>query len=223
MDYSQTPIFEFLSQYAYQPGLIYGLIVVMMVASAFGLPLPEELTIISVAILAHMGAHPDRFPPPYEGAPVVNKWTASIICLAAVLISDIVVYQIGQKSGSLLTTRPAFKRFFAHDKMLKVKKWTHDYGSWAVFFFRFMPGIRFPGHVFCGLMNLSLWKFIAMDTLAAVISIPTQLVFVATYGDELLEHIIKFKIYVIGLVAILVVGYIMKRVFFWSAAKTDNI
>ena len=223
MDYSQTPVFQFLSQYAYQPGFVYALIVVMMVASAFGLPLPEEITIISVAILAHMCAHPDRFPPPFMGAPVVNKWTASFICLGAVLISDIVVYQIGQKSGSILTNRPTFKRFFDNGKMLKVKKWTHDYGAWAVFFFRFMPGIRFPGHIFCGLMNIPLWKFIMMDSFAALISIPTQLVFVATYGDELLEHIIKFKIYVLGLIAIIAIGFIMKKVFFWSAAKTDNV
>jgi len=223
LDYSQTPVFEFLSQYAYQPGLIYGLIVVMMVASAFGLPLPEEITIISVAILAHMGAHPDRFPPPFPDAPVVNKWTASIITLAAVLISDIVVYQIGRKSGALLTTRPTFKRFFDHGKMQKVKKWTHDYGAWAVFFFRFMPGIRFPGHIFCGLMNLSFWKFILMDSFAALISIPTQLVFVATYGDEIIANIIKFKIYVFGFIAIVILALIMKKVFFWSVAKTDNV
>lgn len=195
----------------------------MMVASAFGLPLPEEITIISVAVLAHMGAHPEWFPPPFEGAPVVNKWTASIICVASVLISDIVVYRIGNKSGELMMTRPAFKRFFTNSKMLKVKNWTHDYGVWAVFFFRFMPGIRFPGHIFCGLMNLSFWKFLLMDSFAALISIPTQLVFVATYGDEILNHLIKFKMYVIGFVALLVVLFVVRRLFFWSAAKTNNI
>ncbi len=222
MDYSQHWIFEFLAPYAFQPTLIYGIIVAMMIASGFGLPIPEEITIISVAILAHMGAHPEKFPPPFIGAAVVNKYTASVICVSAVLFSDLVVYKIGQKFGGYLMTKPSMKRFFANDKMLKVQKWTHDYGIWAVFFFRFMPGIRFPGHIFCGLMNLKLWKFLAMDSFAALISIPTQLIFVATYGEEILSTIFHFKVYVFGALGIVLLGVLLKRLIVWSSARTKS-
>ncbi len=74
MDFAAQPFFQWISQYAYEPTMVYCAIFVMMMASGFGLPLPEEVYIVSVGILAYMGAHPDLFPPPFVGAPVVNGY-----------------------------------------------------------------------------------------------------------------------------------------------------
>ena len=217
--YSQEPLFIWLSQYAYQPYMIYCLIVAMMAASAFGLPIPEELTIISVAILAHIGAHPELFPPPYDGAPVVNKWTAAVICVLAVLISDVVVYKIGKSFGGFLTSKPRYKAIFENGNMQKIQGWTQNYGIWAVFFFRFMPGIRFPGHLFCGMMKLNLWKFLFMDSFAAVISIPTQLVLIATYGEEILSSLFKVKTYLLAFIGCLIIYWLIKKIWTFYVSR----
>ncbi|OQW48920.1 MAG: hypothetical protein A4S09_13210 [Proteobacteria bacterium SG_bin7] len=213
--YSEEAIFSYLSNYAYQPLMTYAIIIVMMVLSAFGLPIPEEVTIITVAVLSHMGANPDLFPPPYPGAPTINPWIASLVCVAAVLFSDIVVYSIGHRSGKMLEKSPRFEKIFKNGKMNKIQNITHRYGVWAVFFFRFMPGVRFPGHLFCGMMDLKLWKFILMDLFAALVSIPTQLVLVSVYGRDILATLYRFKVFVIWGVGLFLLFMITKKVWAW--------
>ena len=44
-------IFQLLSQYAYQPVMVYALVFAMLFASSFGLPLPEEVTILNLGFL----------------------------------------------------------------------------------------------------------------------------------------------------------------------------
>ncbi len=217
--YSEEVIFAYLSNYAYQPLMTYSIIIVMMVLSAFGLPVPEEVTIITVAILAHMGANPDLFPPPYPEAPTVNPYVASTVCVLAVLFSDILVYSIGHRSGKLLEKSPRFEKIFKNGKMQKIQELTQKYGIWAVFFFRFMPGVRFPGHLFCGMMDLKLWKFILMDSFAAIISIPTQLILVAIYGRDILSTLYKFKIYLVWGIGALIVFVITKKIYGWWSTR----
>ena len=71
----------------------------MMLLSAVGLPLPEEVTLVSVGILAYMGANPDKFPPPFPGAPYVNATTAAAVAFLAVFLSDFLIYCIGRFFG----------------------------------------------------------------------------------------------------------------------------
>lgn len=217
--YSEEAIFAYLSNYAYQPLMTYAIIIMMMVLSAFGLPIPEEVTIITVAILSHMGANPDLFPPPYPGAPTINPWVASTVCVAAVLFSDIVVYSIGHRSGKLLEKSPRFEKIFKNGKMNKIQNLTHRYGVWAVFLFRFMPGVRFPGHLFCGMMDLKLWKFILMDLFAALVSIPTQLVLVSIYGRDILATLYKFKVYLAWGLGLFILFAITKKIWGWLSAR----
>jgi membrane protein DedA with SNARE-associated domain len=219
--YSEEAIFAYLAYYAYQPLMIYSIIIIMMVLSAFGLPIPEEVTIITVAILAHMGANPDLFPPPYPDAPTVNAWVASVVCVGAVLFSDLIVYSIGHRSGKFLEKSPRFEKIFKNGKMQKIQDLTQRHGIWAVFAFRFMPGVRFPGHLFCGMMDLKLWKFMIMDAFAAVISIPTQLVLVAIYGRDILGTLYKFKVYVGWALALVILFAVSKRLWQWWATRTS--
>ncbi|MGZ3746944.1 MAG: DedA family protein, partial [Pseudobdellovibrionaceae bacterium] len=62
MSIFQEPIFQWLSQYAYQPELVYTALLGMMLMSAIGLPLPEEVTLVSIGVLVFMGANPQHFP-----------------------------------------------------------------------------------------------------------------------------------------------------------------
>lgn len=173
--------------------MVYGGIVVMMLLSAFGLPLPEEVTLISVGILAFMGGNPHLFPPPYPGAPVVNAYEAAVIAFFAVYLSDFLIYAMGRKWGRKLLYSPRFSRVFKPAMMEKVEQWTHKYGAYACGIFRFTPGVRFPGHLACGMLKFSAWKFALIDGLAALISVPTQILLLAHYGEPILKHLHRFK------------------------------
>lgn len=200
-----------MSQYAYEPQYVYAGVVIMMLMSAFGLPLPEEVTLISVGILAFMGSNPHLFPPPYPGAPVVNAYEAAVFAFFAVLTSDFLIYGIGRRWGRKLLYSPRFAKFFKPAMMERVEQWTHKYGAYACGIFRFTPGVRFPGHLACGMLKFPIWKFALIDGVAALISVPTQVLLLAFYGEPILQHLHRFKLGLLGLgLTALVVFFVYK-------------
>lgn len=211
MEFANEPIFVWMSQFAYQPGIVYAALIGMMIASAFGLPIPEELTLISVGILAFMGAHPDHFPPPYPGAPVVEIHWAAAIAFVAVVSGDTIIYVMGRVFGRKLLYHPRVRRFFPEDMMRRVEEWTHKYGAYACGIFRFTPGLRFPGHLACGMLQYPVWKFLLIDGIAALISVPTQIYLLAHYGEPILTKLRQFKIVLFSVIGILIIYFIAKK------------
>lgn len=212
MEIESQYIFQLFAPYAFQPGLVYTLLVGMMLLSAVGLPLPEEVTLISVGIIAYMGANPDLYPPPYEGAPFVHPTTAAIVAFFAVLGSDFLIYWIGRLYGPKILAWKPIKRVITEERMAKVQSWTRRYGAYACGIFRFTPGIRFPGHLACGMLKYPAWKFLGIDSIAAGISVPTQIFLIAHYGEHILSTLQKFKLVVFALIGIVLIVFLCRKV-----------
>lgn len=212
MSIFQEPIFQWLSQYAYQPELVYAALIGMMLMSAIGLPLPEEVTLVSIGVLAFMGANPHHFPPPYEGAPVVNMHTASIVAVIAVFGADFLIYAIGRIWGRKVLQKPFMQKIISPEMMGKVENWTKKYGSFACGIFRFTPGIRFPGHLACGMMRFPVWKFALIDGIAVIISVPTQIYLLAIYGEPIIKRLHQFKMVLAGVIGILLIAFLAKKI-----------
>lgn len=205
-------IFTIFAPYAYQPGLVYSLLVGMMLLSAVGLPLPEEVTLLTVGFLAYMGANPDVFPPPFEGAPYVHAPTAALVAFLAVFLSDFLIYGVGRFFGPKLLKWGPVQRMISEETMGKVQDWTRRYGAYACGIFRFTPGIRFPGHLACGMLRFPAWKFGMVDGFAALISVPTQIFLIAHYGDEILGTLKKFKIILFSLIGLVILYFAFRKV-----------
>ncbi len=213
MNIANETVFQWLVNYAYEPGIVYTLISLIMMASAFGFPLPEEVTILSVGILAFMAANPDRFPPPYPGATGINVYEAAVVCFIAVLGSDFIVYLLGRKYGPRLMKWKFIQRLITPESMSKIEKWTKRYGIWAAAVFRFTPGLRFPGFWTCGMAGLSPWKFFIADGGAALISVPTQVILVATYGENIFGFLKQMKVIIFSILGFLALIYFLRRFF----------
>lgn len=213
MNIANETVFQWLVNYAYEPGIVYSLVTLIMMASAFGFPLPEEVTILSVGILAFMAAHPERFPPPYPEATGINVYEAAIVCFIAVIGSDFIVYFLGRKYGPKLMKWRMIQRLITPDAMTKIEKWTKRYGIWAAALFRFTPGLRFPGFWACGMAGLSPWKFFLADGGAAILSVPTQVILVATYGESIFGFLKQMKVIIFSIIGFLVLIYFLKRFF----------
>ena len=219
MDFANEPVFQWLAQYAYQPYVVYAAVLGMMIASAFGLPIPEEMTIISVAILAFMGANPESFPPPYPGAPVVGGYEAAIYLTLVILFADFIIYSLGRVLGRRAYQIPFLSKVLTGATMAKVNGFIKKYGIFATFIFRFTPGFRFPAHLFLGMSGFSMVQFLLVDLLACVISIPTQVLLVYHYGEDILGVMYKFKVYVgIGL-GIIALVLILRRLWQWFSPR----
>lgn len=201
-------IIETLTHYAYSPWLVYGAIWAFMIMSAFGLPIPEEVILVSSGLVGHMSLNPATYPPPYPGAESVNVYVLAAMAFAAVIGSDYLIYFLGEKFGPRLFKMRWFSRMVSEASLEKIQRWTRKYGYWAVIIFRFTPGVRFPGHLMCGAMGLSRWKFLAVDTIAAGLSVPTQVLLVSFYGEYILKYFGKFKLYLFSALGIALVLFL---------------
>jgi membrane protein DedA with SNARE-associated domain len=54
-------------------------------------------------------------------------------------------------------------------------------------------------------------KFLAVDALAALVSVPTQILLVAIYGDVILQNFKTVKMVILGVVAVLLIWFLIKK------------
>jgi membrane protein DedA with SNARE-associated domain len=219
MSFAEEPIFQWLSQYAYQPQMVYALIFAMMIASGFGFPLPEEVTIISVGILAYIGSQPHMFPPPEPGAPVVNGYEAALLTTIAVISADFLVFFIGRFGGRRLVTKKPFIYVLTGEVMEKVNQFISKHGLLATFLFRFTPGLRFPAHIILGMSSMPFWKFATVDGLAALVSVPTQILLIFHFGEPILATMQKFKFFVFGGLGLFLFYLVFKKIMQWRTTR----
>lgn len=190
-------------QWAHEPLKVYSVIVGMMVLSSFGFPVPEEVTLVSAGIIGYMSLQS-----PVTHEPKVQVEILALVCFFAVFLSDFLVFFLGRRLGGRVIRSRYFKRY--QKRLDQVVSWVKRYGIWAAGVFRFTPGLRFPGHFSCGMLGLSWVKFVAVDGAAALLSVPTQVLLVAYYGEEVLYYFKQFKFVILGGLVVFGIYYFVK-------------
>lgn len=201
-----------LTEAANRPWLVYTIVFMAMYASSFGLPVPEEVTLLTVGFIAYMARNPDLYPGTLYAGQGIELTTAAVVCFFAVFSSDALVYGLGRFFGPPLLKTRYVAKVLTEERMVKVRTWTSNYGAWAAGAFRFMPGIRFPGHLSCGLLHVPFRKFIAVDGTAALISVPTQVFLVGHYGRDIINLLKTYQPWVIGLIVIGVLIHFRRQI-----------
>ncbi len=197
MEFDVQSLLHWFSGYAYQPVLLYTAVALLFTASSFGLPVPEEVMLVSLGLLAYLAKRPDQFPPPFPGAMPVSVEGLMVAAFLAVFLSDSLVFLIGKHGGKRLRKSRRWKKFFRSRAFRKSEVYARHHGAIMAGIFRFTPGLRFPGHMICGMMKLPYWKFVAADGTAALFTVPTQIWLVATYGEHVVVIFRQFKIAVL--------------------------
>lgn len=206
----EQTIYEALQSVAHSPFLVFSLLFLIMYASSFGLPLPEEITLLTLGFLVYLSNTPD----PQTGVlgdNVINIHLAAWLAFIAVFSSDFLVYSLGRKFGSKILSLPVLNKLAKPALLTKVEEWMSRWGFWAVGVFRFTPGIRFPGHLSCGILKVPAHKFILVDGFAALISVPTQVYLVGYYGKDIIEAIKKYQPWAIALLLVIVIFHYRKE------------
>ena len=148
-------MFEFLNEYP--PHLIYMILFVLLLLCGLGFPMAEELVLLlGGALVASRVLHP---------------LLMLLVNLLGVLIGDICLFGLGRGVSSRLSRSPRFTAWFAH-KLEHGRPFFVRYGDTTVFLARFIPGLRAPTFLIAGTMQMSLWRFVSIDTLASLIFVP---------------------------------------------------
>ncbi len=203
----ETRMIEHFVQSAHQGEILYPLAVGLMVATCFGLPLPEEFIIIAMGLAAHIGGHPELYPVPEGTLLPVTLLGSCIFLWSSVLIGDGIIYSLGRYVGKHPGRRRWVEKILKPEKFEKISLWMKKYGFWTVAVFRVTPGLRLPGQFSCGLFGVPPLKFFAVDGLMASLMIPTQLTLLYFYGDKVLDLVHRLKggfllLIIIGVLAV---------------------
>lgn len=168
----------------------YVVIFGVLIACGFGLPVPEDITLVTGGILAARG--------------IIDFKLCVLLCLTGVLLGDGIVFTLGHTMGQRLRDSKLGKFILPPKRDEAVRSLVTRYGDKIIFMARFMPGFRTPLFFATGSYHIPYWKFIMLDGLAAVISVPLWVYVGFLFGANLeeLERVIrKFQFGIYGVLA----------------------
>ena len=135
-----------------------------LLAAGFGIPIPEDIPLLTAGYLCHLGkAHLGIMLP---------------LTLVGVLGCDIILYGVGRRFGDHVLDHRWTGRLFRRDTLDAVKARYHGHSLKIIFAARFMPGARAMFFVSAGSVGIPWW-----------ISVPT-LVLVGWYLGEKSEALL---------------------------------
>jgi membrane protein DedA with SNARE-associated domain len=147
-----------------------GLFLVLF-AAGLGLPIPEEVPILAGGVLAQQE--------------VVRWWIALPVCLAGVLAGDTALYWIGRHWGDkILDWRPV-RRVLSYAREEALKAGYRKHGVKIVFLARHVMGLRAAAFLTAGIAGVPFWRFLAVDSVAALIGVPIGFGLAFLFTDHL--------------------------------------
>ncbi|MFN0242252.1 MAG: DedA family protein [Planctomycetota bacterium] len=167
-----------------------------------GFPLPEEVTLIASGLLLHQGDV--RFVP------------ITVVCSSAILLGDSIPYWLGRYYGiAALRSRWAAKVLHP-ERFATLEKRFRDHGNWAIFTCRFLPGLRIPGYFLAGSLKMSYARFMLLDGLGVLLSVPISIYLGKLFGakvEELQKNMRHLHLWLaLGLVSVLLILYVRARI-----------
>lgn len=129
-------------------------IILVLILTGTGLPLPEEVPIIAAGIASSVGT--------------LNPWWAFLSCIVGALLGDAVLYAIGYHFGhSLVIRHPRFAHLVHAEYEAKIEEMIRRHGLKVFFLARFMVGIRAPVYLTAGILRMSFRRFMLIDAFCA--------------------------------------------------------
>jgi membrane protein DedA with SNARE-associated domain len=187
---------DFILNYINEIG--YFGIFLFLLLCGLGLPFPEDLILIISGYLVYLGR--------FRLAPTI------LICLLGVLIGDLLIFRLGHKWRN--SNHKILKKFITESRLNRAHAYFDKYGGKTIFILRFLPGVRAAGFLTAGLVKMKLSKFLGLDFLASLISVPTITYFAYYFGweiDYVLNFIKKTRIGIFCVIGLVVAIYTIKH------------
>jgi membrane protein DedA with SNARE-associated domain len=155
----------------------YLLLFAALVVAGIGVPLPEDLVMISGAILAQRG---------------ITSLPVTVAVLAAgVFAGDTVLYFFSRRVGTAVYEWRLVKRVLPPARRKWIEEKIEKHGGLVVFCARHVAGFRGPTFALAAIHGISYPRFIFWDMLGTVISLPLWMGIGWFFGDsidQLMNH-----------------------------------
>lgn len=148
----------------------YVAVFVVLLVSGFGVPIPEDISLVAGGIIAGLGYADVRL--------------MGVVGVAGVLVGDSTMFLVGRHFGE----RALRLRWIAHvltpRRYARVQLQFGRYGNRLMFVARFLPGLRTAVFLTAGMTRrVSFVRFLLLDGFAALISVPVWIA-LGYYGAE---------------------------------------
>jgi membrane protein DedA with SNARE-associated domain len=154
----------------------------MLVVCGLGLPMPEDVVLVAGGVLARLETDSairvsDMFRDP-------RLWVMITIGYCGIICGDSATFWAGRRYGAHLAEHPLLRRVITPDKREKVGALMRRWGDVAVFVARYLPGLRAPTYFTAGDAGVAYWRFLALDSVAALISAPLWVCLGYYFADD---------------------------------------
>jgi membrane protein DedA with SNARE-associated domain len=151
--------------------------IALMICGA-GLPLPEDITLVAGGVIAGLG--------------YANVHVMFALTMFGVLLGDAAIFLLGHHYGPRMLKWRLVARVLTPERYARVQEKFDRYGNRVLFFARFLPGMRTTVYITAGTTHrVSFWRFLLIDTLAALISVPFW-VYLGYIGANNHEWLVKW-------------------------------
>ena len=181
----------------------------VLLLCGIGLPVPEDIPLISAGYLIHLHQ---------------TTWViALLVCMLGVLAGDTIIFWFGKRLGKRLLRSRLVMFFTTPKRIIKVKAYYRKYGPKIIIVGRFLPGLRAPIFFVAGSSGVRYPKFITFDGAAALVSVPLWLFIGSTFGNEIdsllaeIQRVKTIAFAVLGGIVLLYVVYIV-----WKAKVSSK-
>jgi membrane protein DedA with SNARE-associated domain len=184
----------------------YLAVFVMLLICGFGVPIPEDVTLVTGGVIAGLG--------------YADVNTMFAVGMAGVIIGDGLVFTIGRFKGlSVMQLKPV-QRIITPERFHSAQKAFQKYGRWVMFVARFLPGLRTPVFFTAGMSKrVSFGTWFLMDGVAALISVPVW-VYLGYFGARNFEWMFKIlHRFQYGIFGLLGIGALILGVIWWRKRK----
>ncbi len=195
---------DFLIDY-YGP-IPYAAIFVILLICGFGVPIPEDITLIAGGILTYYG--------------VCDVRIMILVSLLGVFIGDSAMFFLGHKYGRRLIKVWPFRKFITEENLEKVKLRLNKHGGKLLFAARFMPGVRSSIFFSTGMLHMPYKNLVIYDGGAALLSVPAIIGAVYYFGDFLesvVHWIKKVEGGILMLILLVIISFAIK--YFWKKRR----
>jgi membrane protein DedA with SNARE-associated domain len=184
-------------------GMAYLILFGILVACGLGFPLPEDIPLIAAGYLVWDGT---------------ISWIPAIaVTIGGVVVGDTLLFFLGAKLGVKFLKNPGVNRLYSPDKIKRTRAYFRKYGDKIIFIARFFAGFRAVVFFMAGTMHMKYRRFILLDTLAALISVPIWIAVGFGMGklfgdqiDQIMKGVKEIKTAVTIVLALVVVVIVVK-------------
>ena len=186
-------------------------IILYMILTGCGLPVPEEFAIITGAALAVKGT---------------LRWDLTLgSLLIGALLGDMVMYLIGYYFGRrLLTNNRFWKRLITPEREAVVESLLAKHGVKVLLGARFLVGLRGPMYITAGILKVPFKRFVLADLFCATLVVTLFFGLTYLYGAQIM-HIIHSGegwLSIIVITAAIIVGIALLLLYLRRQAKKNK-